>query len=175
MAEPDFWTWSLDRYRREGVESLALRLQDGFGLSVNLLLWSCWCAERYDATAELVMRKAVDVTAQWGGKVAAPLRAVRRYLNDRSDVADAAALRDDVKAAELEAERLEQAMLEDLARSALSPATAQDRAAILARARRNLATYAALSQAPRREGFSTSLLHDFIDRIFGAGVTADAE
>lgn len=166
-SEADFWPWSLDRYAWEGVESLSLRLQDEFGLSVNMLLWSCWCATRYEAAPDLVMRKAIDVSGQWNAGVTAPLRQARRFLKDRREPEGAEALRERIKAAELSAEELEQTMLARLAATALTPARTPGRAQVLSCARRNLASYAALMRAAKRKGFSTSLLHDFIDRIFG--------
>lgn len=171
---PGFWAWSLDRYARDGVESLALRLQDEFGLSVNALLWACWCATRYETAPELVMRKAIDMTGQWSAGVTAPLRAARRFLKDRREPDGAESLRGQIKGAELTAEKLEQTMLEALAASALTPAPANEKEEILSRARRNLAAYAALARAAKRKGFSTSLLHDFIDRIFGPEPAGDS-
>ncbi len=168
-TEPDFWSWSLDRYGREGAESACLRLQDGFGLNVNILLWACWCAERYDAAPELAMRKAIDICAQWNREVTAALRGARRYLKTQEQVAGAKALRDDIKTAELAAEKIEQAALENLAHTALTPASDSHAAHVQTRARRNLAAYAALAGAAKRDGFSTSLLHDLIDHIFENG------
>lgn len=167
-SEADFWAWSLERYAREGVESLSLRLQDEFALNVNMALWSCWCATRYETAPDIVVRKAMDVSGQWSAGVTAPLRGARRFLKGRREPEGSEDLRRRVKAAELRAEELEQMMLEALARSALTPAAAKDDSDVRMRARRNLATYAALAGTAKTKGFSTSLLHDFIDRIFGA-------
>ena len=39
-----FWDFSLALYRKPGVAAACLRLQDGPGLDVNLLLYACWTA-----------------------------------------------------------------------------------------------------------------------------------
>ncbi len=39
-ARGAFWAWSLEHYKRQGVEPLLLRLQDEFHLNVNMLLWT---------------------------------------------------------------------------------------------------------------------------------------
>ncbi len=166
----DFWGWSLAHYARPGTESLLLRLQDDFDCNVNILLWSCWCAERFDAAPEPVIRKAIDITAVWDANVTGKLREVRRYMKTTSAQQIGAGLADmraKVKQAELDAEQVEQSLLQDLAASALAPANEDNKSAIEARARRNLAAYAALIGAVQKKGFATTLLHDLIDNIFG--------
>jgi len=165
---PAFWRWSLTRYRRPGVESLLLGLQDEFGLNVNVLLWAAWCAEHFETAPELSFRNALDGIDAWQARVTKPLRGVRRSLKSQSDIEGAEALRAQVKAAELDAEKIEQAMLERTARAMLAPAASRMRNDVQKRARRNFATYAALAKAPRQKGFSTSLLQSLIDRIFDA-------
>lgn len=169
MTAGDFWSWSLERYPIEGVEPLLLRLQDEFGFNVNILLWACWCGERYDEAPALVIRKAMDVTGQWNGNVTASLRQARRYLKTpppQADAQQAEDLRGQIKALELAAERIEQELLEKLAETALSPAP--DKSQSLSRMRRNLASYAALLGAAKKKDFTVSLLESLADHIFNA-------
>lgn len=164
-----FWSWSLERYQRPGVEDLLLRLQDSFACNVNMLLWLCWTAEQYAPASDIVIRKAASLVSDWNAGVTENLRAARRVLKQSGlGDADISALRNAIKDAELTAERIEQRTLEKLARSALPPTDNKAGDEILSTARRNLAAYAALSGAVRKDGFSTSLLHDLIDNIFPA-------
>ena len=166
LRTPAFWDWSLEHYRRSGAESLLLRLQDEMGLSVNMLLWSMWCAERFETAPDLYVRNAIDAVAPWQTTVVAPLRSVRRSLKSQTETGGAEDLRAQVKTAELAAEKIEQTVLERVALAMLTPAKSRTAETVRRRARQNLTTYAALMKAPQRKGFSTSLLQSLIDRIF---------
>ena len=99
------WEWALNAYGQPGVPEACLRLQDEFGQNTSLLLWAVW-AEVGDA--ELLAR-AAEVTRAWEATALVPLRTVRRALKAQvPPVADAAreGLREDVKSAELRAERV---------------------------------------------------------------------
>ncbi|MDE2486651.1 MAG: TIGR02444 family protein [Alphaproteobacteria bacterium] len=105
------WAWTLAAYARPGVPQACLRLQDEFGQNTDLLLWAVW-AETTDP--ELLARGAA-VARHWEAVALVPLREVRRALKAPAPpVADAdrEGLREDVKAAELRAERV---LLEALA------------------------------------------------------------
>ena len=113
-----FWSFSLKVYGAPGVAAACLELQERLGLDVNLLLFAA-----YLGAAEGVTLQADDVAAAagvvgvWHAETVRALRAVRSALKPASgDPQNAlrgptAALRNQVKAAELEAERIEQAML----------------------------------------------------------------
>lgn len=105
------WEWVLEAYGRPGVADACLKLQDGFGQNTNLLLWAVW-AETKDPE---LLQRAAAVTRAWEGVAVKPLREVRRALKPAlAPVPDEAreGLREDVKAAELRAERV---LLETLA------------------------------------------------------------
>jgi uncharacterized protein (TIGR02444 family) len=105
------WEWALAAYARPGVADACLRLQDDFGQNTNLLLWAVWA----EAKDEVLLARAAALTRAWETAAVQPLRAARRALKAPLPlVADAAreGLRDDVKAAELRAERV---LLETLA------------------------------------------------------------
>lgn len=99
------WDWTLRAYGRPGVPETTLRLQDDFGQNTDLLLWAVW-AETVD---EGLLAQAVDVTRKWETTALIPLRDVRRALKGALAPVDENArqrLREDVKAAELHAERV---------------------------------------------------------------------
>ena len=116
MAEA-FWTWAVERYGRDGVAPLCLALQDDHDQNVPLLLWAAWGAThgvRIAAHAD----RAAHIARVWSDAAVVPLRAIRRRLKTAlhdGDDTDRLALRDTVKAAELEAERALMSQLESLA------------------------------------------------------------
>ena len=113
----DLWDWAVRAYASDGVSEACLHLQDAAGQNVPLLLWAAWAARtaRYpDADA---VEAACDIARAWQDTAIAPLRSVRRALKGRNpDLDDAAreAVRAQVKAVELEAERRLLAALEAL-------------------------------------------------------------
>jgi uncharacterized protein (TIGR02444 family) len=98
------WDWVLEAYKRPAVPETCLRLQDEFGLNTSFLLWALWAKPEPRQLAQ-----AVEVTKSWDSMALMPLRAVRRALKaPHPPVADSAreALREEVKAGELHAERV---------------------------------------------------------------------
>jgi len=107
------WEWVLEAYGRPGVPEACLRLQDEFGQNTNLLLWAVWAEARDPA----LLSEAARVTRAWEAAAVNPLRQSRRALKSAlPPVEDAAreALREDVKAAELRAERVLLETLSDM-------------------------------------------------------------
>jgi uncharacterized protein (TIGR02444 family) len=106
------WEWVLEAYGRPGVPDACLKLQDDHGQNTNLLLWAVW-AEAKDPE---LLGRAAEVARAWEAAAVLPLREARRALKAKlppvSD-SDREGLREDVKAAELRAERV---LLETLAR-----------------------------------------------------------
>jgi uncharacterized protein (TIGR02444 family) len=105
------WDWTLRAYGRPGVPEACLRLQDQFGQNTDLLLWAVW-AETADPA---LLARAAEATRRWEAVALAPLREVRRALKAPAPPVEDAqreGLREDVKAAELRAERV---LLETLA------------------------------------------------------------
>lgn len=175
MSAGAFWAWSLARYEAKGVSARLLALQDEFDLDANILLWCGWCAERYSEIPEQVLKCAVDRCGRWSRDVTTPLRAARRALKTPPKEAageDAAALRSAVKDAELAAEKIEQAMLENLAEKALAPADGAGNS--LARLKRNLVSYATIAGASLRAGFPALALAELAQRL-SPGAAGDEE
>lgn len=107
------WDWVLAAYERPGVPEACLRLQDEFGQNTSFLLW----AIRARPADPALLERAARAARAWDETALHPLRAVRRGLKAPAPpVADAAreGLRDDVKAAELRAERVLVETLESL-------------------------------------------------------------
>lgn len=113
-----FWTFSLAVYGDSAVQQECLDLQDRCGIDVNLLLYCTFAGAVHGAVlSEQDLRQAAGIVAKWQQEVVRSLRAARRALKPFATASSpiagaAAALRAGVKAAELEAERIEQTMLQ---------------------------------------------------------------
>ena len=120
-AKSPFWQFSVKFYAAPDVAPACIELQDQAGVDVNLLFFLLWNAgEKRTFNASQVAELDLKIGV-WRDLVVIPLRQVRRSLKSPAPVVPAAAaeeFRTRIKAAELEAERLEQEALYDLARSA---------------------------------------------------------
>ena len=108
-----FWAWALEAYARPGVADACIELQDRHGQNVPLVLWVVW-AGRHAGGGDL--ERGAALAARWE-TAAGALRSVRRSL--KSDLPDLPSItretfRRQVKAVELEGERVLMAALEDL-------------------------------------------------------------
>ncbi|WP_375202632.1 TIGR02444 family protein [Hyphococcus sp.] len=161
MSKPKghrFWRWSLNTYELPGVKNRLIYLQDDFGFDVNLALWCVWRASEGETLSEDALRAAIRATTEWADGVVEPLREARINAHEIGPAEFYTLL----KEIELAGERHEQDILFKLSR----PATPVEREPMLAAARDNIALYASLMDAPRRDGFSSALLRDLIDHIF---------
>lgn len=109
-----FWHFSWNLYHADGVADACLALQAREGLDVNLLLFCCWAGWHGRRLSEADLATLVAAAADWQERVVQPLREVRTWLKeqDRVSAESAETLREAVKAQELEAERLEQDLLD---------------------------------------------------------------
>lgn len=99
-----FWTFSLAVYARPGVPPACLALQDRRGIDVNLLLFAAWAGIGCGVALTAERLAALDAAvAGWRRDMVQPLRAIRRRAKGEDE-----ALYRRMKAAELEAERVQQ-------------------------------------------------------------------
>ncbi|MBU1383230.1 MAG: TIGR02444 family protein [Alphaproteobacteria bacterium] len=113
----ELWDWAVKAYAADGVGEASLHLQDAAGQNVPLLLWAAWAARTGRAPDADALEAACDVARAWQETAITPLRAVRRQMKGRNpdlDDADREAVRAQVKAVELAAERRLLAALEGL-------------------------------------------------------------
>ena len=99
------WSWCLEAYAEPGVAEACLVLQDEHGQNVPLLLWSVWA----EGPSPQALEAAVKTARIWQAEVLDPVRQVRRGLKSETLPVPAAAreaLREDIKSAELHAERV---------------------------------------------------------------------
>lgn len=125
------WDGVVAAYARPGIPETCLKLQDEFGQNTSLLLWAALVRPSDPA----LLARAAEAARSWDETALQPLRAVRRALKTPlPPVADAAreGLREDVKAAELRAERV---LVETLEGLAAAPAGGEALDAVTAAAR----------------------------------------
>lgn len=119
------WDWSVAAYAVPGVAEACLALQDNHDQNVPLLLWSAWTAATGRKPDADDIEAACDVARAWSETTIAPLRAVRRTLKGPIPDLDPAAreaVRNQVKAIELAAERHLLTALEDIGPASSGPA-----------------------------------------------------
>jgi uncharacterized protein (TIGR02444 family) len=119
MNRENFWDCSLRHYALPGVAESCLRLQDEYGLDVNLVLCCLWYGSTYGVLSPPQLERLTEFSEQWSGQVVRPLRQVRRWLKtelSRGELpgTELATLRSQVKKLELQAEHLQQNELEAL-------------------------------------------------------------
>lgn len=136
-----FWRFSLAFYSRAGVPDVLIKLQDEFGIDVNLVLLALWLGSERRLLTDPRMREIGERSNGWQTKVVSPLREIRRTLKESQPLVAgpaAEAFRSKVKALELEAEHLQQDALHALGGNLEASENVTSEEA----ARRNLATYA---------------------------------
>jgi uncharacterized protein (TIGR02444 family) len=109
-----FWRFSLKFYGQAGVSDACIALQDDCGVDVNLLLFLFWLASERQLLAADEVKKLDATIKSWRELTIIPIRDTRRKLKGAKTFVDPAkqeALRDKVKAVELEAEKLQQEAL----------------------------------------------------------------
>jgi flavin prenyltransferase len=117
QPDNEFWRFSLSFYGRPGVASACLVLQNRLGVDVNVLLMSIFAGvKRGRMLSAEDLRTADDVVAGWRVDIVESLRRIRTRLKSGPPPAPSGTtenLRAEVKAAELSAEQIEQALLLD--------------------------------------------------------------
>src|SRR5712692_2143479 len=153
-----FWQFSLRFYRQPKVADACIALQEEAGVDVNLLLFLFWHATRRRALSAAEVAELEARIGVWRDTTVIPLRAVRRALKSPPALvapATAELFRTKIKAVELEAERLQQEAMHELARASPfgreAPST-QDAS------RANVASYAASARATFPESAIETLL-----------------
>lgn len=106
------WKGIVALYADPAVAQELIQRQDAEGLDVVLHLFAQWCAAQGQPLDAAALAEAAATVADWRAQVIVPLRAVRRSM--KTLVADPAlrdAVRSQLQAVELAAERAQVAML----------------------------------------------------------------
>jgi uncharacterized protein (TIGR02444 family) len=124
MSEPasksPFWKFSIKFYAVPGVAQACIDLQDEAKVDVNILFFLLWNATQGRAFKKADVGEVERMIGAWRDMAVVPIRNVRRALKSPPAVMPPEAsegFRTRVKAVELEAERLQQEALYELAQS----------------------------------------------------------
>jgi uncharacterized protein (TIGR02444 family) len=166
-----FWDFTLQVYGREGVSPAVIALQDTHRLDVDILLFCCWTGStgRGPLGAAAIAR-AKTVADPWQAEVVNALRTIRRRIKDGFEGAPAGlpdALRKQILTQEIDAERLEQIMLEATVTAAPDPSRPISRLAASAPGRAT-SPISRRSLAPPLPSSGRSGLRPCAARLFGA-------
>jgi uncharacterized protein (TIGR02444 family) len=138
-----FWRFSLHFYRQPKVADTCIALQEEAGVDVNLLLFLLWQATRGRALTTAEVAEIERRVGAWRDMTVIPLRSLRRALKSPPPLvagATAELFRTKVKAVELEAERLQQEAMYELA----GAMPGQEALSLADAARGNIAAYEAM-------------------------------
>lgn len=115
----NLWDFSLRQYACAGVADACLRLQDEYEVNVNVLLWCLWLEQRGITLDAARLRSAQKRIRDWDEYYVVPLRQLRRRMKVEFGTADAdiELVRQQIKQAELLAEKQLQSLLETLAQT----------------------------------------------------------
>ena len=146
-ANGDLWEFSLKLYSEPGVAASCLSLQNQHGFDVNLVLFCIWYGCRHGELTDDLLKTALEISDRWRETVVRPLRSLRTQIkrdlkeSAYSSSSEISVLRDRIKTAELDAERIQQHELEKLIVPSIKKNTANVRGE--RSARRNLDKLAA--------------------------------
>lgn len=121
----NFWDYSVRVYGLPQVSGNCLRLQDEFGFDVNLLLFACWHGHTHGEFGADFLHEARIFSQLWSRNLVQPLRQTRRWMKspveieallqtNESTLNSFKHLREQLKALELESEKLQENILESL-------------------------------------------------------------
>jgi uncharacterized protein (TIGR02444 family) len=161
--ESPFWRFSLRFYRQPAVADACIRLQEEAGVDVNLLLFLLWHATHKRALAADEVAELERRIGAWRDMTVIPLRSVRRALKSPPALvapATAELFRTKIKAVELEAERLQQEAMYELARPSL---LGHEAPSLDAAARANIAAY----EAMMRQAFPKDAIETLLAALTG--------
>lgn len=137
QLENELWHFALDFYSQSEVEHCCLSLQDQYGLSINRIIFSCWCGVQGLEVAGPQFQEA----ALWQKEITHPLRALRYKARERKEAYPDCYAK--LRQAELACEQVELSLLyeqtEKLPRSDLDS---------LALVEKNVQTYLKLNNLP---------------------------
>ena len=109
-----FWNFSNHVYREENVATACLLLQNENNADVNMLLFCVWAAKARFELSTSTFEDALAFSRSWAVDIVRPLRAIRTARKREDEIEHRNTFRRNVKALELQAEKLQQEELQAL-------------------------------------------------------------
>jgi uncharacterized protein (TIGR02444 family) len=115
-ADLPLWDYAVALYTKPQVADCCVQLQDTFNINVNLLLWCVWLEVLQIELTPERLSAAIALAETWDKSYVQTLRQMRRTMKMEfaKDLASVAVVRDQIKQAELLAEKQEHIWLEKL-------------------------------------------------------------
>jgi uncharacterized protein (TIGR02444 family) len=105
----NFWNFSIQLYALEGVADACLQLQNECELDVNLILFCYWHGVYCGEIQQELLEEVVSYSIEWRHQVVRPLRNLRTWMKQKRNANQHFNdLREQIKAAELSAEKHQQ-------------------------------------------------------------------
>jgi uncharacterized protein (TIGR02444 family) len=121
MTTPEsFWNFAVRTYRCEGIPEACLALQNERGADVNVLLFCCWVGATRGEFEIKTFDRMLEFSRAWADRVVRPLRNVRTWMkiegcpDPAMPVESCMNLRERIKKVELEAERLQENVMQSM-------------------------------------------------------------
>ena len=147
-SNDDLLQFASSVYAQPGIQALCLRLQDEGNADVVMLLTCCWYGRCYGRLTDDQLIRAMAFSESWRAQLVAPLRQARRWLKPHPATAfamkgaDQEALRQRIKAIELDAEFVQLRTLAGVLVEGSTAARPEHNAEPLVSIRSNLILYA---------------------------------
>lgn len=120
----NFWEFSVELYSSAGISTACLKLQNEYGIDVNLLLLCCWHGIQFGQLSETALEEAISFSKRWRQEVVQPLRESRKWMklntpsvqgpDEQGERLSFAKIREEIKHVELKAEKHQQSVLQNL-------------------------------------------------------------
>ncbi|MCG8414358.1 MAG: TIGR02444 family protein, partial [Pseudomonadales bacterium] len=121
VTSSSFWNFSLQLYEQPGVPDACLQLQNDYGLDVNLVLFCLWYGKERGVAPQSLIQQAIAYSLEWKRGIVQPLRDLRTSMKGNKQLSsefkngEFEELRSQVKSLELQAEKMQQLRLEEIA------------------------------------------------------------
>lgn len=112
-----FWAFSLSFYQQTDVREACLNLQNTVDADVNIVLYMLYLASQRQRISDNEIHRIIQTVSPWRDNVIKPIRAARTNLKKPEMHPDGDAVdsfKTQLMATELEAEKLQQSLLESL-------------------------------------------------------------
>lgn len=110
MHENKFWVYSCAVYANEEVKAACLRMQDRFGLNVNVLLYCLYLGQQQKLINQEQFERLACTLSPWHENITRPLRQLRRKI--KTHAASDLSVYNKITEAEIASEREEQNLIE---------------------------------------------------------------